>query len=264
VLDLTTQWIKSHDCWCYKSPYNKHHCKRNGVKRSTSWGCRPTYAVFPCKATFLGFWWSLWAFSPTNLHTERPTWIQAHPRVFHNASFNLKQKWYQSDEGAVDGWLPSAKRAHIWKFTQLTPSDRPLCLLCRQTGPHTKELGYNFTSSFDIVNVVWTKTYLGTKKWGDMDQEVHFRTRAQLGTPPFGHKWYKSSPRLTPWTPYQFVLVQKYFICYILAPLTIKSGKLVRFVFWGSGNVIDYLWGKRANTLKFQPPVLWDLQPYAW
>ena len=32
-----------------------YHCKRNGVKRSTSWGCRPTYALFLCKATFLGF-----------------------------------------------------------------------------------------------------------------------------------------------------------------------------------------------------------------
>jgi len=43
---------------------NKHHCKRNGVKRSTIWGCRPTYAVSPCKATYFGFLWSLWAFSP--------------------------------------------------------------------------------------------------------------------------------------------------------------------------------------------------------
>ena len=101
---------------------NKHHCKRNGVKRSTSWGRRPTYAVFPCKATFWGFWWSLWAFSPANLHTEWPTWIQAHLRVTHSTSFNLKQKWYQSDKGAVDGRLPSAKGAHIWTFGPLTPS----------------------------------------------------------------------------------------------------------------------------------------------
>jgi len=33
-------------------------------------------------------------FSPVNLHTERPTWIQARPRVAHNVSFNLKQTWY--------------------------------------------------------------------------------------------------------------------------------------------------------------------------
>ena len=89
-----------------------------------SWGCRPTYAVFPCKATFRRFWWSLWAFSPANLHTERPTWIQARFRVTHNASLSLKQKCYQSDKGAVDGWLPSAKRAHIWTFLQLTPSGK--------------------------------------------------------------------------------------------------------------------------------------------
>ena len=114
---------KSHGFWCYRILIiNKHHCKRTGVKRLTSWGCRPTYAVFPCKATFLGFWWSLWAFSPANLHTERSAWIQAHPRVTHNASFNLKQKWYQSDKGAVDGWLPNAKKALIWTFPQLTTS----------------------------------------------------------------------------------------------------------------------------------------------
>ena len=73
-----THITKSPDFWCNRVLIiNKHHCKRNGVKRSTSWECRPTYAVFPCKATFLGFWWSLWAFSPANLQTERPTWIQA-------------------------------------------------------------------------------------------------------------------------------------------------------------------------------------------
>jgi len=122
-----THITKSPDFWCNRVLIiNKHHCKRNGVKRSTSCWCRPKYAVFPCKATFLGLWWSLWAFSPANLHTERPTWIQAHPRVIHNASFNLKQEWYQSNKGAVDGWLPSAKRAHIWTFPQLTPSDK-LC-----------------------------------------------------------------------------------------------------------------------------------------
>ena len=35
---------------------------------------------------------------------------------------SIKAKWYQSDKGAVDGWLPSAKRAHIWTFPQLTTS----------------------------------------------------------------------------------------------------------------------------------------------
>jgi hypothetical protein len=29
---------------------------------------------------------------------------------------------YQPDKGAVDGWLPSAKRAHILTFPQLAPS----------------------------------------------------------------------------------------------------------------------------------------------
>jgi len=45
-----------------------------------------------------------------------------HPRVTHNVGFNLKQKWYQSGKVAVNGWLPCATRAHIWKFPQLTPS----------------------------------------------------------------------------------------------------------------------------------------------
>jgi hypothetical protein len=107
------------------------------VKRSTSLGCRPTYAVFSCEATFLGFWWSLWAFSPANLHTERPTWIQAHPRVTHNVSFYLKQEWYQLDKGAVDGWLLSTKRAHIWTFPQVTTSGKLLTkrMMCRLWGP---------------------------------------------------------------------------------------------------------------------------------
>jgi hypothetical protein len=33
------------------------------------------------QSQLLRVWWSLWAFSPANLHTEWPTWIQAHPRV---------------------------------------------------------------------------------------------------------------------------------------------------------------------------------------
>jgi len=99
---------------------NKHHCWGNGVKLSTNWGCRPyNISCFPCKATFLGFWWSLWAFSPANLHQSDPTWIQAHLHVTHNARFDPKQKWHQSDKGAVDGWLPSAKRAHIWTSAPL-------------------------------------------------------------------------------------------------------------------------------------------------
>jgi len=38
----------------------------------------------------------------------------------HNAKYNLKQKWSQSDWGAVDGWLPSANKAHSWTYFQLT------------------------------------------------------------------------------------------------------------------------------------------------
>jgi hypothetical protein len=40
----------------------------------------------------------------------------------HKSSFNLEQKWSQSDKGAVNGRLLSAEKAHIWIFPQLPPS----------------------------------------------------------------------------------------------------------------------------------------------
>ena len=43
-------------------------------------------------------------------------------RAAHNASFHSKQKWFQSDEGAVNGRLLIAKKAHIWTLPQLSPS----------------------------------------------------------------------------------------------------------------------------------------------
>ena len=38
---------------------------------------------------------------------------EAYSRAAHNPSFYLKQKWFQSDEGAVNGRFLSAKEAHI-------------------------------------------------------------------------------------------------------------------------------------------------------
>ena len=106
--------------------------------------------------------------SPANSHTERPTWIQAHPGITHNASFNLKQKWYQSDKGAVDGWLSSAKRAHIWAFALLTPSGNLLSscvrsLVCLVQLPK-RQLALLALTIFWSMRELWAYLVLGPSK----------------------------------------------------------------------------------------------------
>jgi hypothetical protein len=55
--------------------------------------------------------------SRVSTNTSSYTCIQTHPRLPRNSSFHLKQEWSQSDGGAVNGWLLSAKRDYF-----LTPS----------------------------------------------------------------------------------------------------------------------------------------------
>jgi len=43
------------------------------------------------------------------------------PRAAYNISFHLKPEWCQLAEWAVNGWIKSAKRAHIWTFPSLPP-----------------------------------------------------------------------------------------------------------------------------------------------
>ena len=61
-------------------------------------------------------------FQPSQFATGQPTCIQTYHRATHNSSFNLEQKWSQSNKGAVNGRLLSTKKAHIWTFPQLPPS----------------------------------------------------------------------------------------------------------------------------------------------
>jgi len=46
----------------------------------------------------------------------------SNPRAAYNISFHLKPGWCQLTEWAVNGWIQSAKRAHIWTFPQSAPS----------------------------------------------------------------------------------------------------------------------------------------------